>query len=320
MTITLAAPSAGEGTCALADYAELRAVTAHDRNSSLQDLVQDLKRSGTAAGGIEDLDEDEVPERPDTIVEPFRAAAEEVFAELDERKVGCTADVNVYPFEVLDRAIQAGKSPEESIYVFLLLLSKYGKDAGPKRSFPERLFEDLCTHAAARYFGGEFLAGQAVRFAHPRTNLPSNFRDALDHVFSMIGEGVCRDVAPRAGVHKDAKLDIVCWRPFPDKRHGSLLGFGQCATGHNEWRSKAIELQPQNFMSKFMRDPFSVPPTRLFFVPWRVEKADWRETCIDGGILFDRCRIALLTKDVEASLRTRCFAWSRAVLKKELGA
>lgn len=320
MTITLAAPSAGEGTCALADYVELRAVTAHDCNSSLQDLVQDLKRSGTAVAEEEDLDEDEVPESPDKIVEPFRAAAEEAFAELDERKKACGIDVSAYPFEVLDRAIQARKPLDDSIYLFLLLLSAYGKDAGPKRSFPERLFEEVCAVAASRYFGGDGLIGLAVRFGHPRSLLPKQFRTALDRVCEMIGEGASSDNAPRQGVHKDAGLDIVCWRPFPDKRHGTLMGFGQCATGKNGWRAKTHELQPQGFMDKFMRDRFSVPPTRLFFVPWRVEKDDWRSTCVDGGILFDRCRIALLTKDADKALSDQCRAWSRAVLKQELGA
>ena len=320
MTITLAAPSAGDGVCALADYAELRAITAKDRNSSLQDLVQDLKRSGTAIEGEEDLDDDEIPEPSDKMVEPFRTAAEEAFAELDDRSVACGAGEAGYPFALLARALQARQAPDDSIYLFLLLLSKYGKDSGPKKSHPEQLFEDICTRAAAAYFGGGALAGQALRFGHPRKGLPSNFRAALDAVCRQIGDGASHEAPPRRGVHKDGNLDIVCWRPFPDKRHGTLLGFGQCATGWNEWRSKAGELQPQSFMSKFMREPFSVPPARLFFVPWRVEKNDWRETCIDGGILFDRCRIALLTGDVGASLRGQCRNWSREVMKKELGA
>ncbi|MFY9342273.1 MAG: hypothetical protein WAT39_07280 [Planctomycetota bacterium] len=318
MNSSLAAPSAGEGTCALADYMELCAIKAGDRNTSIQDLVQDLKRSGTSVSGEDELDDDESAGPADLMVEAHRVQAEEAFAELDDRWIACGSDRAAYPFSLLDRALQANAVPQDSIYLFLLLLAKYGKDAGPKHSFPERTFEELCAHAAAGYFGGAALGGQAVRFGHPRRGLPTSFHAALHEVCRRVGEGAARD-APRPGV-KDGKLDVICWRPFPDGRQGILLGFGQCATGWNEWQAKAGELQPQSFMDKFMAERFAVPPTRLFFVPWRVERSCWRDCSCDGGILFDRCRIALLTKDVDASLRTECSTWSRYVLKKEIGA
>jgi hypothetical protein len=46
------------------------------------------------------------------------------------------------------------------------------------------------------------------------------------------------------------------------------------------------------FGRKWLRTPLIVNPIRMFFVPRRISPAIWENAGIDGGILFDRCRIA----------------------------
>jgi len=95
---------------------------------------------------------------------------------------------------------------------------------------------------------------------------------------------------------------------------GKLIGFGQCATGHN-WRTKLSELQTPAFWKKWITEPAAVDPVRMFFVPFRVEAIKWDDASIDGGILFDRCRIASLAANLDDALRRSCRRWTRHVLK-----
>src|SRR5207249_864771 len=126
--------------------------------------------------------------------------------------------------------IELRKEQEESVYLFLLLLSKFGKDAGPSGIDAACLFEKVCIEAARSYFGGLKLGVEGYHFGAPRRSTPKKFADALNEMCTRMGEGVgCRLDRPRVNVQKDAKLDLVVWRHFPDNRAGKLIGFGQCA-------------------------------------------------------------------------------------------
>jgi hypothetical protein len=200
----------------------------------------------------------------------------------------------------------------------------FGKDAGPTDLHGERLFEDISVLAAESYFGGTS-AGRARAFGFPRRVLPAEFSDALDTLCGALGEGVASNrKAPRRNDQKDAMLDLVAWRDFPDARVGKAIGFGQCATGRNGWEKKASELVPDDFQKLWMTKATVVNPLRMFFVPWRVEGDDWERVCIRGGILFERCRIAhhasvppSTSGSGEAahlgSLRAECQRWCEAV-------
>jgi hypothetical protein len=64
-----------------------------------------------------------------------------------------------------------------------------------------------------------------------------------------------------------------------------------------------------------MADTLAVLPVRSFFVPHRVERANWSHTCTFGGILYDRCRIASLASGFDANLQVTWAKWSSHVLK-----
>jgi hypothetical protein len=116
---------------------------------------------------------------------------------------------------------------------------------------------------------------------------------------------------------RDAKLDVVVWRSFPDGRAGQVIGFGQCATGRS-WPAKLHELQPRAFANLWFREPLTVEPLRLFFVPFRVDRARWEEASFYGGMLFDRCRIAAHSDELETDVLDRCQVWSRHVIRTRL--
>src|SRR2546428_4698326 len=125
----LPSPSATDNPESLADWLELNALRSADRNSSLQDLIQFIRRTGT----VEELDSDEDDSEdgiddhfPDRGAEKSQRVSEDAFTEIEDRLSSCGAEQNSYPYAVKEQYIELRKKPEESIYLFLLLLSQLG--------------------------------------------------------------------------------------------------------------------------------------------------------------------------------------------------
>jgi hypothetical protein len=104
-----------------------------------------------------------------------------------------------------------------------------------------------------------------------------------------IGEGQTFREQP-VGSTKDSHLDVVAWRDSPDRLPGKLLLFGACASG-SDWHEKVFELNPDSFCQKWMAEQ-PVSFVKAFFIPHRIHLKDWKHHSWDGGIIFDRCRIA----------------------------
>ena len=310
MALRLKAPAASDDPTVLADFLELSAIQRADKNSSMVDLMRALRQSGS----VDALDSGD---GRDGGSEQTEACADAAFSEVEDRIIACgDPPLARYPFGVNEnrRVLMSSADAATSVYGFMLLMSAFGLKAGSPRSHPERTFEAVCCHAAAAFLGGKKRGAEAVRFGSPRTTLPSRFADALDEVCARAGEmePSRRKLNPHA---KDAQLDIVAWRHFPDRRPGKLMAFGQCAAGRNGRDVKAKELQIASFTKRWLSVVPSVDPLRMFFVPWRVPQTDHEGICIDGGVVLDRCRIALLSKHLDAITIDECARWSRGVLK-----
>lgn len=290
----------------LADWLELTALAAADRNRSIQDLVQVIRRSGTS--DALDPDDDEPPS-DDRGSEQSQAVAETAFAEIELREAGCSG---TYPFRVSAQSIKAKNGADASMYVFLLLLANFGHKAGPEGTNAVGLFDDLAAQAAESYFHGE-----SYVFAFPRRVAPNGFADAVDDLCVQMGEGQGNRLRPNTKHQKDAKLDIVSWRAFEDGRPGKMIAFGQCATGKN-WKDKLAELQPYTFYSQWLAQNPAVSPIRTFFMPFRVLDDDWLNVALQGGIVFDRCRLAHHAQGVDSTVKEQVAAWNRDVLAKEV--
>lgn len=252
--------------------------------------------------------------------------AEAAIREIADRVRHCGADA--YPFTVSHGTVQASAAAVDSSYVFLLLLTLFGHNRGPRGLHGEKLFEDMCSHAARAYFGG--LNAHSHVFGFPRRLLPKDFCSALDKLCTELGDGHSSNrKLPKSKEQKDAKLDIVVWRDFADARNGKAVGFGQCATARRDWAVKAREMSPEDFSKIWMTRAMINDPLRLFFVPWRVEADDWDLACTRGGILMERCRISHLEHAMTAaadqsprdrahalSLRKSCQQWNSFILNK----
>lgn len=316
MTEVLTLPAASSPPEKIADWLELRSLHTTDQGTSFRDVIRFYKMGGVVDsldeyedGADLDFDEDEECE----------SLAEALFAEVADRERSCGIGTGAYPFELDGNVVQSRPGIEETIYAFMALLSKFGKDAGPEVGLGAKLFEDVCAKAAEVYLGGYSEDVRSHVFGFPRRVMQPGFRDAIDQLCQDLGEGVCHHPSrPLAPDQKDAKLDIVAWREFADRRPGKLIVFGQCATGQ-DWTQKITELPDTvDWCSWWMADRPLVWPIRLFFVPHRIEYDRWPYTNITGGIFFDRCRIAHLTADIDTNIAQRCAEWSDYVLKENL--
>jgi hypothetical protein len=294
------APPPGAGREDRADWLELRAL-GRRHLASMEDLLQAL-RTSPASGDA------------DTRGLAAELGAADAFAELHDRRQAC---FHGYPFRLAGEVLDAPRNVGFAPYTFLLLLSVFGAAAGPSDLDGASLFEEVCAEAGMAYLGGRRLGARSIVFGAPRRGEPAGFRAAVDSLCEAIGEGGgCRSRL-RLRHQRDAKLDVVVWRPFPDGRAGQVIGFGQCATGRG-WPAKLQELQPRAFGALWLREPLAVEPLRMFFVPFRVDPGRWEEASFSGGVLFDRCRIAAHAAELPPAVRERCRAWSRHVIRTRL--
>lgn len=317
MSNRLKVPPATASSLEHADWLELNAICTVDQNSSIHDLIREIRRSGST-DAMGDLDEGEYCS--DVGAEQSAQVAEDAFSEIERRLNACGGDKGAFPFVVGDGYIEVAPNWDCSTYTVLLLLSSFGHDAGPKNRKGAKLFEEISAEAAKSYFGGPHAHVDALVFGSPREkNLPSSFDKAVNHLCRELGEGerFRANLTAEYSHKKDDGLDIVVWRDFEDRRQGKMIGFGQCATGKKRDK-KTGELNVKEFCSMWMSAQPVVEPRKMFFVPNRVEDSKWCEMCLRGGILFDRCRIAYYAKVATGKLKEDCGVWVKYVLANEV--
>ena len=306
-------PSPRDSLVDHADFLEIHALTNVGRMVCVDEYLSWL-RLASADEVAADSEWDWETEEESDQNEPLAMAA---FRELDDRMYSCGKDLRHYPFEIGGNSLKLRHDGEKSVYTFLALLSWCGKDAGPRGTSGAKLFEEICARAAADYLGGPSQKVKWFVFGFPRRVQPRGFKDALDNLCSELGEGLGHHKGRLKLPHeKDGKLDVVAWREFDDRRPGKLITFGQCATG-GDWVTKVTELpQAVDWCTTWMADRPGVWPVRSFFVPHRIDRTNWFDTCVKGGILLDRCRIASLASGVDTALEAELARWSSHVLNR----
>lgn len=300
MTPRLTLPSISEAPEEHADWIELNLLV--NRSSFIS--WADHERSLVIGADGEEVSDDGVDE--------LERLLDDTASEFASRSRACGGALESYPFVATAEGVEARAIAQMSVYQFLLLLSRLGKNAGPPSSHAERLFEELSAVALRQYLGVSSGA-DTWRFGFPRRVGPPGFGDAVQHLCGALGEGAGARDTPESAHQKDAHLDIVAWKGFPDRKPGQLIAFGQCATGEN-WESKVAELNPSAWCRLWLNEMPLVDPVGAFFVPHRVERKHWRRTTAYGGILFDRCRIAWLTPSVDGRLGEELAEWVSQVL------
>ena len=293
-------PSAEADNHELADFVEL--VAWRDGRMSAVDLTRHLGRLDEA-----DYAEDGVQEE-----EGVDVLAESVFDELERRAEAC---VQGYPFSIGDDGRSARFIGDDTadvhhaVYVFLLLATRLNMNTDRMHDGIDgtAVFEELAAESARVYLGARSKScvfGTAAQ--------ETGFQQKVDDLCTSIGEGDGFSDRGGAGRRlKDGMLDVVAWTPFSDRLPSKLLLFGQCKTG-THFKDQLAQLQPDAFCNKWFRSQPAVTPVRAFFVTEALPRSRWRNTAVDAGLLFDRCRILDFINGASDDVLDKVQTWTAA--------
>ena len=286
----------------MADFVEL--VTWRDGGMSAVELIGSLGRLDEAdySGGV--------PEE-----NKIDARVEAVFEELERRDEACAGG---YPFSVGDRGQtvrpqeSGGEDKRHTIYRYLLLATRLNMNDNRLHSGLDgtRLFEELAAESARCYLGERSVSLVFGTAAHG-----NGFAAKVNDLCERLGEGDGFINRSDGGLRqRDGKLDVVAWTPFSDRQSSKLIMFGQCKTG-THYKDHLTHLQPDSFCSKWFLSQPTVSPTRTFFVTEALPRSRWRDTAVDAGVLFDRCRIVDFCQAVNGDMLGKIGAWTEAAAR-----
>lgn len=293
----------------IADFTELECLRTKDGNVSTLDISRAMQRE------IDGSDDDLVA-RP----------IDEAFDECAARCRHCGSEDGRYPYELLEHGtllqlrspINVGTDERSALlYIFLLLATRMNMQTERSQGGEDAtsLFEDVCSEVADRYWGGPNTKTRGLVFGSG-SRRKENFKKRITRLCNELNEGLGFMADPNAVVTaQDGKLDLVVWKKFIDSRPGQLIGFGQCKTGKH-WERDLTQLNPSGFCNKWMVKSPAVAPIRLFFVTDRAT-TNFYDLCVDGGILFDRCRVVEFANDLSKSLLVKLSKWVKAAMKSE---
>lgn len=294
----------------LADWCEMKALSSPAGSFRL-DLLRrlwDVNRQAehTDTQGFTDPEDD-------TDHQGAHGADEEAFISSVTTELGERAEAlkDSYPFSLSrnNRLTVVGPpGPGGYSYIFCLLLTySNAKELlnGTWRPDVTNKTRDLLQVSSTLAAAGE-IAGCAISFGWPRPNGNPPFLRKLQSVYALFGEGSVVK-RPRRGVSpapKDEEIDIIAWRPRPDRAPGTYYLLGQVASGDN-WMGKPIEGKP---IEQFHRNWFTQSPASTakgyIFIPHSVPPVDFEGTraerinaiTVRYGIIIDRLRLPALVE------------------------
>lgn len=295
-------PSAKADDHEWADFVEL--VSWRDGRMSAVDLTRHIGRLDEADysdGGVQEQEEESVD-----------ILAEDVFAELERRAKVCA---HGYPFSIGNdgqsaRFIGDGVGDaQHATYAFLLLATRLNMTADRVHGEIDgtALFEEMAAESARSYLGAR---SKSVVFGTAAQD--AGFKEKVEDICTRIGEGDgFNDRGGDGRRQKDGKLDVVAWTPFSDGLPGKLIVFGQCKTG-THFKDQLAQLQPDAFCRKWFLSQPALLPVRAFFVSEALPRSRWRNTAVDAGLLFDRCRIVDFINGASDEVLDKVRAWTAA--------
>lgn len=296
-----ARPSSGADVHELADFAELLAWA--NGKVSAREIVAFLGREGESDPnvGCEDVDDDNAD------------ALDEVSGEIELRETACAGR---YPFELDVAGNVLSYRPKDHVsswlYGYMLLSTRLNMNADRMQGGIDgtTLLEEISAEGLRRYLGD----GRAKSLVFGTAFGSANFSGRVTALCQSVGEGYqFRNNLDLPMDAKDDKLDVVAWIPFSDEKSAKIIIFGQCKTG-TAWTQQLCHLKPDVFIKKWADTPFVYDPVRAYLVSEAVDRSRWAAYSLDGGLLFDRCRIVDCCDQIDEELLARIITWSTDAL------
>lgn len=179
---------------------------------------------------------------------------------------------------------------------------QFGKDFNEQGS----IFEELTKLSLENLLSGWNI--HLTGWARTRAN---KLGAVVDEVATQLGETKGKLERWTRPTANEAGLDILCYRPFPDKRGGIPVYLMQCASG-GDWEGK-LDTPSLNVWEKIIE--FTAKPKKAFATPFAFLEDDFRinSNRVDG-MLLDRYRLLSVASGedvwVPRPLKDRIVAWA----------
>jgi hypothetical protein len=194
-------------------------------------------------------------------------------------------------------------------YTFCILLSLAPYyDWWKETEYPEQgeIFELLTKES----FSAQFAEWEVFHTGWTK-NKPVHLREVATEVINHLGE-IPGDMATWDDPYqKEAGLDLLCYRPFSDRRQGIPVYLMQCASGDN-WKEK-LHTPDLGIWTDIIQ--FKNHPLKAFSTPFTFdEKIHAQNSKLVGGLFLERCRLLSACNDkgewLSEELRDRIISWS----------
>ena len=221
-----------------------------------------------------------------------------------------------YPIDIRSKRLTQRSSWREiGPYGFCLLLSvlplfsSAREQLGDDRADQGLLLEKL-SEAALR----ELLLGWGVHRTGWSSESTEHLPELAKNVAQLLNASIGEPELFSGGRAKDAGLDILCYKPFPDGRGGYLCILVQCASGASTWKRKRMEPNLGVWRHAVI---FDFPPASGLVIPFAISAEQLKESSVIAqSLIIDRIRLLLpgrdggawLPSDLDADLVSWCEA------------
>ncbi|WP_209391377.1 hypothetical protein [Chryseobacterium sp. RR2-3-20] len=200
--------------------------------------------------------------------EPEQAFIDDIWLELERRLIlyGANKPYQLDVREVLP-LINWKDFPE---YLTCIILSIDGNSVDAVKT--GKLFERLSSKAVSNYF-----SGHSIIYGHPSKQTVKTIATDIFETF----------IKEPSSNFNDRGVDIICWKPFNDKRKSQITALIQCAAGFN-WDKKLLGI-PYKAWTQYIH--WGADPLKGFTAPIVINEKRYDDVVTDAGIMFDRPRI-----------------------------
>jgi hypothetical protein len=196
---------------------------------------------------------------------------------------------DAYPFTVSEDFLKAAKNPHQFPYTTFLTMTATAPTRRLLVLSPTEfesaavLFERITEEAMRKLLGD---GSQALRFGHPsELGRPPNFSQAIGWLAQKMGIDIGGSF--KSPDRKDGGVDVVAWRPFPDKRSGMTTFLVQC-TLQEKFSQKANDIILETWAGWLK---FHTPPQKVLAVPGTVPVGEAWDDIASRSLLLDRIRL-----------------------------
>ncbi len=208
---------------------------------------------------------------------------------------------NFYPFSLNKGSVHYNPS-KTGVYEFCLAVARNPRGVAEGLPKASAIFEFVARDVLMIHFGygtHGFRTGAPI---YTFENRGKSAKSTFETLSRLCGEFRWNpnDGFPDEPSHKDLKdagLDVVVWKPWPDGRQGLFFALGQCACGKNDINvAKGRELSLTR-LENWLRPVSYATPMRCFLAAHHIPNSiSLHELSGEAGIVFDRARISLIAE------------------------